>query len=264
MPPRFNGLWRHRDFVRLWTGETISVFGSLIGQMAMQFTAIIWLHASALASQRARDGAARPRILRRHRRRRLGRPPAPPADPHRRRRRPRGAITSVPLAAVFGVLDARAALRRRRRRQRADRLLQRRVRGLPAIARQRRRAGRRQQQAAGNRIDRGVRLVQPQRLARADPHRPGRAADRCGVVHLLRGFRRRASARPEPPRVREEHERQFWREAHEGLRLVAGNPLLRSFAVAKAMRELLGPHHRHRDLCSTCTGRWASAPACSA
>lgn len=44
-----SGLWRHQDFVRLWTGETVSVFGSLIGQMAMLFTAVIWLDASPLA-----------------------------------------------------------------------------------------------------------------------------------------------------------------------------------------------------------------------
>jgi MFS family permease len=45
---RFTGLWRHADFVRLWTGETISVFGSLIGGLAMLFTAILWLDASPL------------------------------------------------------------------------------------------------------------------------------------------------------------------------------------------------------------------------
>lgn len=31
---RFTGLWRHADFMRLWTGQTISVFGSLIGAVA--------------------------------------------------------------------------------------------------------------------------------------------------------------------------------------------------------------------------------------
>ena len=48
-PGQRSGLWRHHDFVRLWTGETVSVFGSLIGQMAMLFTAVIWLHSSPLA-----------------------------------------------------------------------------------------------------------------------------------------------------------------------------------------------------------------------
>jgi len=45
MPRR--GLWGHPDFVRLWSGQTGSVFGSLVGQLALQFTAIIWLDASA-------------------------------------------------------------------------------------------------------------------------------------------------------------------------------------------------------------------------
>jgi MFS family permease len=42
------GLWRHPDFLKLWTGETISVFGSLVGQTAMSFTAVLVLHANAL------------------------------------------------------------------------------------------------------------------------------------------------------------------------------------------------------------------------
>jgi MFS family permease len=45
---RFTGLWRHPDFVRLWAGETVSVFGSLIGGLALLFTAVIWLDASPL------------------------------------------------------------------------------------------------------------------------------------------------------------------------------------------------------------------------
>ncbi len=42
---RFDGLWRNADFVRLWAGQTISVFGSLIGRTALQFTAILVLDA---------------------------------------------------------------------------------------------------------------------------------------------------------------------------------------------------------------------------
>src|SRR2546426_9011428 len=41
----FDGLWQHPDFVRLWTGQTISVFGSLIGRTALPFTAILVLDA---------------------------------------------------------------------------------------------------------------------------------------------------------------------------------------------------------------------------
>lgn len=44
---RSGGLWRHPDFVRLWAGQTVSVFGSQIGDMAVQFTALLWLGAGA-------------------------------------------------------------------------------------------------------------------------------------------------------------------------------------------------------------------------
>lgn len=43
----FTGLWAHPDFVRLWAGTTTSTFGSLIGYIALSFTAIEFLHASA-------------------------------------------------------------------------------------------------------------------------------------------------------------------------------------------------------------------------
>ena len=43
----FTGLWAHPDFVRLWAGTTTSTFGSLIGYLALSFTAIEFLHASA-------------------------------------------------------------------------------------------------------------------------------------------------------------------------------------------------------------------------
>jgi MFS family permease len=43
---RFTGLWHHADFMRLWTGQTLSIFGSLIGATAMSFTAILVLNAT--------------------------------------------------------------------------------------------------------------------------------------------------------------------------------------------------------------------------
>ena len=45
--PRFTGLWRHRDFMRLWTGQTISVVGSEITNFAFPIVAIIVLNASS-------------------------------------------------------------------------------------------------------------------------------------------------------------------------------------------------------------------------
>jgi MFS family permease len=45
---KFTGLWRHGDFLRLWAGQSISVFGSMIGGTAMTFTAILFLHATPI------------------------------------------------------------------------------------------------------------------------------------------------------------------------------------------------------------------------
>jgi MFS family permease len=42
------GLTRHPDFLKLWTAETISVFGSQISALAIPVVAVLLLHASAL------------------------------------------------------------------------------------------------------------------------------------------------------------------------------------------------------------------------
>lgn len=42
------GLWQHRDFMKLWTGQTISKFGSQIGGGALRLTAILVLGATPL------------------------------------------------------------------------------------------------------------------------------------------------------------------------------------------------------------------------
>lgn len=46
MRSRFNGLWRQRDFMRLWAGQTISAFGSLLG--ALGLTALLILDATPM------------------------------------------------------------------------------------------------------------------------------------------------------------------------------------------------------------------------
>jgi MFS family permease len=45
--PQPASLWRHGDFLKLWSAETISRFGSEIGQLAVPFVAIAVLEASA-------------------------------------------------------------------------------------------------------------------------------------------------------------------------------------------------------------------------
>ncbi len=47
MKSRFQGLWRHADFMKLWTGETISMLGSTITVLALPLTAESMLKANA-------------------------------------------------------------------------------------------------------------------------------------------------------------------------------------------------------------------------
>ena len=45
--PRLTGLWRHPDFMKLWTAETISQFGTQITILALPLVAILVLRATA-------------------------------------------------------------------------------------------------------------------------------------------------------------------------------------------------------------------------
>ncbi len=42
------GLWSHPDFLKLWTGQSISEFGSQISQLAIPWLAAVGLHATPL------------------------------------------------------------------------------------------------------------------------------------------------------------------------------------------------------------------------
>src|SRR5688572_17346806 len=42
-----HSLWRHRDLLKLWGGETISVFGSQVTVLALPLTAVLTLGAGA-------------------------------------------------------------------------------------------------------------------------------------------------------------------------------------------------------------------------
>src|SRR5918994_428202 len=44
-----SGLWRHADFLKLWSAETISQFGTQVSQLALPFVAIVVLDASPFA-----------------------------------------------------------------------------------------------------------------------------------------------------------------------------------------------------------------------
>ena len=41
------GLWRHRDFRKLWAGETVSLFGSEVTELALPLVAVLALDAGA-------------------------------------------------------------------------------------------------------------------------------------------------------------------------------------------------------------------------
>jgi MFS family permease len=43
------GLWRHADFMKLWSGQSISEFGSQVSALAIPWIAAVGLHASPLA-----------------------------------------------------------------------------------------------------------------------------------------------------------------------------------------------------------------------
>jgi MFS family permease len=42
-----SGLWRHREFLKLWTGQSVSAFGTQVTQLALPLAAALTLHASA-------------------------------------------------------------------------------------------------------------------------------------------------------------------------------------------------------------------------
>ncbi len=44
---QFSGLWRHPNFLKLWAGQTVSLFGSQISILALPLTAVLVLKATA-------------------------------------------------------------------------------------------------------------------------------------------------------------------------------------------------------------------------
>lgn len=100
----FGGLWRHPDFMKLWVGQSTSMFGSLIGGLAYDLAAILTLHAAPAQIAVLNGCALAPGIV-------LGPWAGIWAD--RGRRRPlliaadcgrAVALFSIPVAAVAGML----------------------------------------------------------------------------------------------------------------------------------------------------------------
>ena len=44
--PRWSGLWRHPDFLKLWAGQSVTVFGTFITGVALPIAAVLTLRAT--------------------------------------------------------------------------------------------------------------------------------------------------------------------------------------------------------------------------
>lgn len=105
MRVRRAGLWRNADFLKLWAGESISVFGSQLTTLALPLLAAVTLGASPGAMGLLAAASTAPILL-------LGLPAGVWVD--RRRRRPlllaadsgrAVLLAAIPLAALLGRLD---------------------------------------------------------------------------------------------------------------------------------------------------------------
>ncbi|MEO7912458.1 MAG: MFS transporter [Roseiflexaceae bacterium] len=101
---RFGGLWHHRDFMRLWTGQTISKLGSQIGGGAFGLIAILMLSATPVQMGLLAAAQSLPMLL-------LGLPAGVWVDRMHRRPIMIAAdvgrlllLATIPLAAVLGWL----------------------------------------------------------------------------------------------------------------------------------------------------------------
>ena len=183
------GLWRHGDFLKLWSAETISQFGSQAGQLALPLVAILVLDASAFEVAVLGTVEFLPFIIftlpagvwvdRLPRRPILivgdfGRAALLIDDPDRVRRR-------RPLA--------RPALRRRVPRRRLPGLLRRRIPVVPAVARRARADHRGQLEARDQPLRRAGGRAGVRWSARPDPHRAVGRLRRRAELRRLRPLR---------------------------------------------------------------------------
>jgi MFS family permease len=230
---RFTGLWRHPDFLKLWAGQTISLFGSQVTLLALPLTAVVALDATP--AQMGLLGAAEfaPFLL-------LGLFAGVWVD--RLRRRPlmiaadlgRAALLgSIPAAAFSGVLRMellyavgflvgvltvffdvayQAYLPSLVRREEL-------VEGNSKLE-----VSRSVAQIAGPGVAGGLvqAITAPVTLV-VDALSFLVSAASLGIIRV-----------PEPAPAPREHGRNIWAEIAEGLQVVLGNPLLRSIAGCTA------------------------------
>jgi MFS family permease len=233
----FTGLWAHPDFVRLWLGTTTSTFGTLIGGLALSFTAIVFLDASA--AEVAVLGACQlvPGFFI---------SPFAGVWVDRLRRRPimiasdlgrAAALFSVPIAAVFGGLTTWQLF--------AVAAVNSALSVLFAAA---------YQSYLPTLVDRSELLEGNAKLAGTASVAEVASFSLSGwLVQLLKAPGALAidattfviSAyyvwrieQPEPEPERDGSEEHFWREAKAGARIVASNGVLRALAIAEAAQSM--------------------------
>ena len=232
------GLWRHRDFLKLWSAETISQFGSQVGTARAAARRDPRPRRERLRGRGARDGRV-PAVHPLHAAgRRVGRPTAAATDPDRRatsaaprssrRSRSRTSPTSLTLGQLFvvgflvGVFQVFFDVAYQSY--------------LPSLVE-------REQIIEGNsklEISRSAAQVGGPGLggvARPDLHRAVRHPRRRGQLRRLGPLRASASARrgaPAEVATVDGSKSSLWTELKEGLRFVLGNPNLRAQAGCTA------------------------------
>ena len=162
-PRPSRSLLRHPDFLKLWTAETVSVFGTAITQLALPIIAATYPAGHAVRVRPAHDDRVPAVHPAQPAGRRLGGPAPAPPDPDRRRPGPGGRDRVHPGRLLLRRPHDLAAVRRRLRQRLPHGLLRRRLPELPAVARRAGPAGGRQLEAR----DHAVRGADPR--ARAWP-----------------------------------------------------------------------------------------------
>ncbi len=184
-------LFRHPDFVKFWTAQTVSQFGSQVSLLAIPLVAISFLDSSPAEVALLSTMEFLPFVF-------FTLPVGVWLD--RLRRRPIMIAADVARALLLATIPRRvgrrraddlAALRRRVRHGDLHRLLRRGVPGVPAVARRARADPGRQRQARDDAVDRPDGGARDRRVAHRRPDGAGRGDHELALVHRLRHRARR-------------------------------------------------------------------------
>ena len=219
MSPRGGELLRHRDFQKLWAGQTVSQLGSQVSQLALPLVAVLVLHVSAFYVALLGTVDLLPFLL-------FALPAGVWLD--RIPRRPVMivadvgrciALASIPLVAGTGASPSGSS-RGRLRHRHLHRLLRRRIPVVPAVARRPAAPGRGEREARAEPLggaDRRAGLGGVLVGAITAPYAILVDSVSFAVSALLLGRIRRREPRPEPSAAP-----NMWAELMEGLRYLLG------------------------------------------